>query len=196
MPWAGERGPAKPWLSALLPQELYASYNDVSDLSPLCLLEQLEVLDLEANSVDDREQLRYLQLCPRLATLTLEGNPVCLRPGPGASSKVRAVRPRAAHPRGGETLCGPPMAPGASLPPERGSRPAWAAGPSPGNTPPAPCDLFTRSSFSCIAGDLLGQHQTPQGHMHTCHTPQPTHVPLRCPCTHPVGPHVSSTACT
>uniref|UniRef100_A0A8C0CYH7 Leucine rich repeat containing 56 n=1 Tax=Balaenoptera musculus TaxID=9771 RepID=A0A8C0CYH7_BALMU len=64
-------------------KELYLSYNDVSDLSPLCLLEQLEVLDLESNCVEDPGQLCYLQLCPRLASLTLEGNPLCLRPGPG-----------------------------------------------------------------------------------------------------------------
>ncbi|XP_045342427.1 leucine-rich repeat-containing protein 56 isoform X11 [Leopardus geoffroyi] len=64
-------------------KELYVSYNNISDLSPLCLLEQLEVLDLEGNSVEVLEQVRYLQLCPRLATLTLEGNLVCLRPGPG-----------------------------------------------------------------------------------------------------------------
>ncbi|XP_059875576.1 leucine-rich repeat-containing protein 56 isoform X1 [Delphinus delphis] len=70
------------------PQELYLSYNDVSDLSPLCLLEQLEVLDLEGNCVQDPGQLRYLQLCPRLATLTLEGNPLCLWPGPGPAHQV------------------------------------------------------------------------------------------------------------
>ncbi|KAM9660416.1 leucine-rich repeat-containing protein 56 [Trichechus inunguis] len=69
-------------------KELYVSYNNVSDLSPLCLLEQLEVLDLEGNSVEDLGQVRYLQLCPWLTTLTLEGNPVCLRPGPGPSNKV------------------------------------------------------------------------------------------------------------
>ncbi|XP_037371549.1 leucine-rich repeat-containing protein 56 [Talpa occidentalis] len=63
-------------------RELYASFNDVSDLSPLCLLDQLEVLDLEGNGVEDLGQVRYLQLCPRLATLTLQGNLVCLRPGP------------------------------------------------------------------------------------------------------------------
>ncbi|KAI5156341.1 Leucine-Rich Repeat-Containing Protein 56 [Manis pentadactyla] len=59
--------------------ELYVSYDDISDLSPL---EQLEVLDLEGNSVEGLGQLRYLQLCPRLATLTLQGNLVCLRPSP------------------------------------------------------------------------------------------------------------------
>uniref|UniRef100_A0A8C0K1Y1 Leucine rich repeat containing 56 n=1 Tax=Canis lupus dingo TaxID=286419 RepID=A0A8C0K1Y1_CANLU len=74
--------------SFLALKELYVSYNNISDLSPLCLLEELEVLDLEGNSVDDLGQVRYLQLCPRLATLTLEGNLVCLRPGPSPSSKV------------------------------------------------------------------------------------------------------------
>uniref|UniRef100_A0A667H6J4 Leucine rich repeat containing 56 n=1 Tax=Lynx canadensis TaxID=61383 RepID=A0A667H6J4_LYNCA len=38
-------------------KELYASYNNISDLSPLCLLEQLEVLDLEGNSVEVLEQV-------------------------------------------------------------------------------------------------------------------------------------------
>jgi hypothetical protein len=38
--------------------------------------------------VDDLGQVRYLQLCPRLVTLTLEGNLVCLRPAPGPSNKV------------------------------------------------------------------------------------------------------------
>ncbi|XP_061263541.1 leucine-rich repeat-containing protein 56 isoform X2 [Bos javanicus] len=69
-------------------KELYLSYNNIWDLSPLCLLEQLEVLDLEGNCVEDLGQLRYLQLCPQLATLTLEGNPLCLRPGSGPTHQV------------------------------------------------------------------------------------------------------------
>ncbi|XP_021563693.1 leucine-rich repeat-containing protein 56 [Carlito syrichta] len=69
-------------------KELYASYNGVTELSPLCLLERLEVLDLEGNSVEDLGQVHYLRLCPRLATLTLEGNRVCLQPAPGPCHKV------------------------------------------------------------------------------------------------------------
>ncbi|EHB16342.1 Leucine-rich repeat-containing protein 56 [Heterocephalus glaber] len=69
-------------------QELYVSYNNISDLSPLCLLDQLKVLDLEGNSVEDLEQVRYLQLCPRLTTLTLEGNLVCLQPAAGPANKA------------------------------------------------------------------------------------------------------------
>ncbi|XP_047630792.1 leucine-rich repeat-containing protein 56 [Phacochoerus africanus] len=69
-------------------KELYLSYNGIADVSPLCLLEQLEVLDLEGNCVEGLGQLSYLQLCPRLAVLTLEGNPVCLQPGPGPTDTV------------------------------------------------------------------------------------------------------------
>ncbi|KAM7087090.1 leucine-rich repeat-containing protein 56 isoform 5-T8 [Molossus nigricans] len=68
--------------SFLALKELYVSYNHIADLSPLCLLDQLEVLDLEGNNVEDLGQVRYLQLCPRLAMLTLEGNLVCLQPSP------------------------------------------------------------------------------------------------------------------
>uniref|UniRef100_A0A8C5XL97 Leucine rich repeat containing 56 n=1 Tax=Microcebus murinus TaxID=30608 RepID=A0A8C5XL97_MICMU len=85
-------------------KELYVSYNNISDLSPLCLLEQLEVLDLEGNSVEDLEQVRYLQLCPRLATLTLEGNLVCLRPAPDPSNKVCVPRTQPAHGLGARGL--------------------------------------------------------------------------------------------
>lgn len=92
------------------PQELYLSYNDIWDLSPLCLLEQLEVLDLEGNCVEDLGQLRYLQLCPRLATLTLEGNPLCLWPGPGPTHQVGTTRR--------EAICGasPSASRGTALP--------------------------------------------------------------------------------
>ncbi|XP_023578531.1 leucine-rich repeat-containing protein 56 isoform X2 [Octodon degus] len=69
-------------------KELYISYNDISDLSPLCLLDQLEVLDLEGNNLEDLGQVRYLQLCPQLATLTLEGNLVCLQPASDPANKA------------------------------------------------------------------------------------------------------------
>lgn len=53
--------------------------------------------------MEDLGQVRYLQLCPRLAVLTLEGNLVCLQPSP--SGKVRLVG-RPATCEGGEVLCG------------------------------------------------------------------------------------------
>ncbi|KAK3526610.1 hypothetical protein QTP70_030751 [Hemibagrus guttatus] len=71
-----------PSLSSL--KELYVAYNNVSDLSQVCMLEQLELVDLEGNDVDDLVQVQYLGLCGKLKTLTLEGNPICTCPHPGA----------------------------------------------------------------------------------------------------------------
>lgn len=65
-------------------QELYVSYNNVSDLSQVGMLENLQLIDLEGNDVDDLVQVQYLGLCGKLHTLTLEGNPVCVRPNPTA----------------------------------------------------------------------------------------------------------------
>ncbi|XP_026221270.1 leucine-rich repeat-containing protein 56 isoform X2 [Anabas testudineus] len=66
-------------------KELYVAYNNVSDLSQVCMLEKLHLLDLEGNDVDDLVQVQYLGLCGKLQTLTLEGNPVCVRPNPTAT---------------------------------------------------------------------------------------------------------------
>lgn len=66
-------------------QELYVAYNNVSDLSQVSMLENLHLLDLEGNDVDDLVQVQYLGLCGNLEKLTLEGNPVCVRPHPTAS---------------------------------------------------------------------------------------------------------------
>ncbi|KAL6107007.1 lrrc56 [Pungitius sinensis] len=65
-------------------KELYVAYNNVSDLSQLGMLENLQLLDLEGNNVDDIVQIQYLGLCGKLQTLCLEGNPVCAHPNPTA----------------------------------------------------------------------------------------------------------------
>jgi hypothetical protein len=62
-------------------RELYAAYNDVSDLQPLDACADLEVLDMEGNCVADAEGLHYLTACRRLQTLTLAGNPLAEQPG-------------------------------------------------------------------------------------------------------------------
>jgi len=59
------------------------AYNSISDLTPVSMLEHLELLDLEGNNVDDLAQLMYLGCCGKLRTLSLEGNPVCTCPSPG-----------------------------------------------------------------------------------------------------------------
>ena len=57
-------------------QELYLAFNDISQLSPLIEADELQVLDLEANSIADTEQVAFLQFVPSLQELTLRGNPV------------------------------------------------------------------------------------------------------------------------
>ncbi|KAM3869987.1 leucine-rich repeat-containing protein 56 [Diretmus argenteus] len=69
-------------------KELYVAYNSVSDLSQVSMLENLQLLDLEGNDVDDLVQVQYLGLCSHLHTLSLEGNPVCVRPNPTAIQAV------------------------------------------------------------------------------------------------------------
>lgn len=61
--------------------ELYISFNDVADITPVADLENIEVLDLESNRVDDLNSVEYLGFCRALTQLTLEGNPVCALPG-------------------------------------------------------------------------------------------------------------------
>lgn len=65
-------------------QEIYLAYNNVSELIQLKILEHLELLDLEGNNVSDLFQVWHLGFCEKLKTLSLEGNPVCTCPGPGA----------------------------------------------------------------------------------------------------------------
>jgi hypothetical protein len=40
------------------------------------------------NLVDDIAQVEFLVLCPELKRLTLEGNPVCMKPRPDCSPQV------------------------------------------------------------------------------------------------------------
>ena len=56
-------------------RELYAAFNDITDLSPLMNAERLQVLDLEANAIDDAGQVHYLTDCTELTVLTLQDNP-------------------------------------------------------------------------------------------------------------------------
>ncbi|XP_060694519.1 leucine-rich repeat-containing protein 56 [Hemiscyllium ocellatum] len=64
-------------------KELYVAYNSISDVSPVSMLEHLEVLDLEGNNIDDIVQIHFVALCSKLNTLTLEGNPFCSQQNPG-----------------------------------------------------------------------------------------------------------------
>ncbi|GAQ80895.1 hypothetical protein KFL_000650280 [Klebsormidium nitens] len=61
-------------------RELYAAFNDIEDLAPIAGLENLEILDLEANKVADLDGVAFLGMCPKLQALTLEGNDVAAAP--------------------------------------------------------------------------------------------------------------------
>ncbi|MGH0136655.1 UNVERIFIED_CONTAM: hypothetical protein FKN15_024460 [Acipenser sinensis] len=70
-------------------KELYLAYNDISDMSQVSMLDHLESLDLEGNNIDDITQVQYLGLCDKLSMLTLEGNPICLRPHPYTTKGIQ-----------------------------------------------------------------------------------------------------------
>jgi Leucine-rich repeat (LRR) protein len=58
-------------------EELYVSFNDVRDLSALYTHDALQILDVEANMIDDFEEIASLQTVATLRELTLNSNPVC-----------------------------------------------------------------------------------------------------------------------
>lgn len=61
-------------------RELYASFNDIADVSAVAELEELTTLDLEGNRVE-RDQLEWLGACASLRSLALDGNPVAAEVG-------------------------------------------------------------------------------------------------------------------
>ncbi|XP_061677890.1 leucine-rich repeat-containing protein 56 isoform X2 [Syngnathoides biaculeatus] len=63
-------------------QVLWMSSCSLQDLDGISTLSSLRELYLAFNKVTDLSQVQYLGLCGKLQTLTLEGNPVCLRPNP------------------------------------------------------------------------------------------------------------------
>jgi len=68
-------------------KELYLAYNEIFDISPLSMLENLQVLDLEGNNIDDITQVEFLLLCTKLNDLTLKGNPLEKSPSPTTNTK-------------------------------------------------------------------------------------------------------------
>jgi hypothetical protein len=59
-------------------EELYLSFNKISDLSELIGMEKLRILDLEQNEVSAFSNLHFLKTCSQLRALTLSGNPATL----------------------------------------------------------------------------------------------------------------------
>jgi hypothetical protein len=67
-------------------EEVYLAYNEITDISPCSLLDNLKCLDLEGNLIDDLKQVEFLNLCSKLENLTLYGNPICVKPNTDVSS--------------------------------------------------------------------------------------------------------------
>ncbi|GIL85203.1 hypothetical protein Vretimale_10809 [Volvox reticuliferus] len=62
-------------------RELYAAYNDITDLQPVDSCQHLEILDVECNCIPDTDAVLYLASCSNLQTLTLAGNPAAEKQG-------------------------------------------------------------------------------------------------------------------
>ncbi|RVE72197.1 hypothetical protein OJAV_G00059320 [Oryzias javanicus] len=61
-------------------KELHVAFNRLSDLLYVSFMKKLQLLDLEENEVDNLVDVQCLSSCVKLHTLTLRGNPVCIRP--------------------------------------------------------------------------------------------------------------------
>lgn len=62
-------------------EELYISFNDIRDLSPLNTHDTLQVLDVEGNLIEDLEDIHNLQTLSTLRELSLSSNPVYKKEG-------------------------------------------------------------------------------------------------------------------
>ena len=61
-------------------EELYLAFNDIRDVTPLFMHDNIQILDLESNRVEDMSSLDQLGTCPKLHTLNMLGNPVVHAP--------------------------------------------------------------------------------------------------------------------
>ncbi|XP_062916177.1 geranylgeranyl transferase type-2 subunit alpha isoform X2 [Mobula hypostoma] len=72
-------------------QVLQADGSEIEQIEGLWNLRKLEEVSLRENCLRELDDLRPLTSCPRLASLQLSGNPLCL--GEGAASLVRSLLP-------------------------------------------------------------------------------------------------------
>lgn len=72
-------------------EELYVSFNDITDLSPLELHDTLQVLDLEGNLVEDFAEVQSLGAVTTLRELNLNSNPVVRKEGVSREMILDAV---------------------------------------------------------------------------------------------------------
>jgi Leucine-rich repeat (LRR) protein len=68
------------------------SFNDVRSLAPLQFHPSLQILDVEANQIEDIEEIEYLKDCYDLVELTVEDNPIGKTATTSSSSQWRIIR--------------------------------------------------------------------------------------------------------
>ena len=56
-------------------EELYAAFNEISELNDVMGLDNLKIIDLEENNVKNIAEVEFLTLCKSMRALTLAGNP-------------------------------------------------------------------------------------------------------------------------
>jgi hypothetical protein len=91
--WLSRSGLTELWGISALPQldELYVSFNEISDLSSLNYHDRLQVLDLEGNNVADWDEVEALETLPELRELNLDGNPI--KKATGYAKRVCSLLP-------------------------------------------------------------------------------------------------------
>ncbi|KAL7680923.1 putative leucine-rich repeat-containing protein [Plasmopara halstedii] len=57
-------------------QELYLQHNNVNDVSPLTMHDEIGIIDLEGNQMTEFRQIEQLAFCLQLRSLKLAGNPI------------------------------------------------------------------------------------------------------------------------
>ena len=62
--------------------ELYLAYNHINNLNDLSMMDNLKILDLEANDIDDIDQILFIEMCYNLKNICLQHNPICSAPKP------------------------------------------------------------------------------------------------------------------
>lgn len=61
-------------------EKLYIASNEITDITPLALHENLRVVDLQSNLIRDVKQVQNLRNCPSLTSLNLISNPMTMGP--------------------------------------------------------------------------------------------------------------------
>lgn len=74
-------------------EQLWASYNNIEKIRPICVLKKLKVLYISNNFIKDINELKSLAELPLLEELVITGNPIQFNFGDEYRSKVAEILP-------------------------------------------------------------------------------------------------------